>query len=165
MLCRSRRFGKTLLLDTVDNIFSGRKELFKNLAIGKINSGYDWKTFPVLRIDLVGTGSAPDNLDKIAIEKLKIVDEDHEVNINQKSSSLAILSLIKEVSNRHIEMSKINKIEINTKYPANVALLIDEYDYPLQDKILDFERSGYIRAVPRFFLGELRTVKPGSAFV
>ncbi|MDR1040356.1 MAG: AAA family ATPase [Deltaproteobacteria bacterium] len=164
LLCRPRRFGKTLLLDTIDNIFSGRKALFKSLAIGNSDSGYDWKTFPVLRIDLTGTSSAPENLDKILVGKMKIIADAHKVSINQTTSSLAILTLIKEVSERHIAVSKKNKVKIDRDYPANVVLLIDEYDFPLQDKILDFQRSRHVRAVLRDFFAEIKSCEARIRF-
>ena len=44
-LSRPRRFGKTLLLSTLKSLFSGDKELFKNLWIGKY-SNYHWQTYP-----------------------------------------------------------------------------------------------------------------------
>jgi hypothetical protein len=49
-LSRPRRFGKSLLVSTLKEIFSGNKELFKNLWIGK-NSNYAWETRPVIHID------------------------------------------------------------------------------------------------------------------
>ena len=48
-LSRPRRFGKTLTVSTLEAIFQGRRELFKDLAIDKTD--YDWKTYPVIPID------------------------------------------------------------------------------------------------------------------
>ncbi|MCL0100614.1 AAA family ATPase [Peptococcaceae bacterium] len=48
-LSRSRRFGKSLFLDTLKNIFKGKKELFKGLYI---YDKCDWDTkYPVIKID------------------------------------------------------------------------------------------------------------------
>ena len=47
---RPRRFGKSLLISTLQCVFEGRRELFKGLAID--SSDYDWKTYPVLRLDM-----------------------------------------------------------------------------------------------------------------
>ena len=49
-LSRPRRFGKSLLTSTFDAYFSGRKELFKGLAIEKLET--EWKHYPVLHFDL-----------------------------------------------------------------------------------------------------------------
>jgi hypothetical protein len=49
-LSRPRRFGKSMLLSTLHAYFSGKKELFKGLAIEKLEK--DWTTHPVLHLDL-----------------------------------------------------------------------------------------------------------------
>ena len=49
-LSRPRRFGKSLLISTMEAYFSGRKELFKGLAIDGVET--DWKEYPVLHFDL-----------------------------------------------------------------------------------------------------------------
>ena len=51
-LCRPRRFGKSLLVSTLKNYFLGRKELFRNLAIGKLET--KWFEYPVFHIDFNG---------------------------------------------------------------------------------------------------------------
>ena len=48
-LSRPRRFGKSLLISTLEAIFSGKRELFENLWIEQ--SEYDWQKYPVIRID------------------------------------------------------------------------------------------------------------------
>jgi hypothetical protein len=48
-LSRPRRFGKSLLIDTMSDYFSGRKELFEGLAISKLET--EWKKHPVLKFD------------------------------------------------------------------------------------------------------------------
>ena len=48
-LSRPRRFGKSLLIDTINDYFAGRKELFEGLAISKLET--EWKKYPVLRFD------------------------------------------------------------------------------------------------------------------
>ena len=49
-LSRPRRFGKSLLITTLEAYFQGRKELFEGLAISKLEK--DWTVYPVLHIDL-----------------------------------------------------------------------------------------------------------------
>ena len=51
-LSRPRRFGKSLLVSTLENYYSGRKELFKGLKIDSLEK--DWKTYPVFHIDFNG---------------------------------------------------------------------------------------------------------------
>jgi hypothetical protein len=49
-LSRPRRFGKSLTISTLEAVFQGRRELFRGLAIDATD--YDWKPYPVIRIDL-----------------------------------------------------------------------------------------------------------------
>ena len=51
-LCRPRRFGKSLLVSTLKCYFEGKKELFKGLAIDKLEK--EWKQYPVFHIDFNG---------------------------------------------------------------------------------------------------------------
>ena len=55
-LSRPRRFGKSLMLDTLKCIFEGRRELFKGLKIEK--KKYDWKKYPVVMLDMSDVGAA-----------------------------------------------------------------------------------------------------------
>jgi hypothetical protein len=48
-LARPRRFGKSLMISTLDEIFQGHKELFHDLWL--YDSDYDWQTHPVIRLD------------------------------------------------------------------------------------------------------------------
>jgi hypothetical protein len=51
-LSRPRRFGKSLLLDTLDCAFSSKRDLFKGLFLDDPKSGWDWsRKYPVIRID------------------------------------------------------------------------------------------------------------------
>jgi len=51
-ISRPRRFGKSLLISTLKEIFEGNKELFKGLDIYNLN--YDWKEYPIIRISFGG---------------------------------------------------------------------------------------------------------------
>ena len=54
---RPRRFGKSLTVTTLQSIFEGRREFFKDLAIDR--SDYDWKTYPVIHIDFSRCSARP----------------------------------------------------------------------------------------------------------
>lgn len=49
-LSRPRRFGKSLLVSTLEAYFLGKKELFTGLAISELET--EWNTYPVLHLDL-----------------------------------------------------------------------------------------------------------------
>ena len=51
-LCRPRRFGKSLLVSTLKYYFEGKKELFKGLAIDKLEK--EWKQYPVFHFSFGG---------------------------------------------------------------------------------------------------------------
>ena len=51
-LSRPRRFGKSLLISTIGEIFRGNRELFKGLWI--YDSDYDWVEYPVIKLDMSG---------------------------------------------------------------------------------------------------------------
>ena len=51
-MSRPRRFGKSLTVSTLEAVFSGKKELFKGLAI--YDKPYDWKKYPVIQLDMNG---------------------------------------------------------------------------------------------------------------
>ena len=69
-LSRPRRFGKSLLLDTIAEAFRGNKELFKGLWI--YDSGYDFKKHPVIHLDMSKMGNeTPDILKDSIMESLR----------------------------------------------------------------------------------------------
>ena len=112
-LSRPRRFGKSLLISTLEEIFKGNKKLFKNLYLEKTN--YNWQKYPIIRIDFSGFNKdSVTNLENSLKKALSRIAEEYSLNIKENSVLEFFKSLI-------IELSKINK----------VVILIDEYDSPL----------------------------------
>lgn len=71
-LSRPRRFGKSLMVTTLEAYFQGRKELFKGLAIDQLEK--DWKVYPMFHIDLnIGRYDAPEAL----FERLEQLEGSH----------------------------------------------------------------------------------------
>ena len=66
-LSRPRRFGKSLLLDTIGEAFSGDKELFKGLFL--YDSGYCFEKHPVLRLDMSGVANETPDILKDSISR------------------------------------------------------------------------------------------------
>lgn len=126
-LSRPRRFGKTLFVDTLAEIFQGNKELFEGLAI--YNTDYDWFKYPVISLSLSNCSvRTQEELDR----KLRIAVCDaakkHGVNIEGNgyvTSDEYLSGLIQALS---------------TKCGTNVVVLIDEYDYPIIGN-MDLESS------------------------
>lgn len=116
-LGRPRRFGKSLLVSTLDSYFSGRKDLFNGLAIGKME--HNWTVHPVFHFDMSG-GKHMDSgqLEDYISSRLK-----------KEERAWGITSPAKGANNRLIDL-------IDTAYEKTgqqVVVLIDEYDAPMLD--------------------------------
>jgi len=113
-LSRPRRFGKSLLVDTLCEIFSGDKDLFKGLYIE--GTDYKWEKYPVIRIDF---SSLPrhnvEGLKRGVKSVLKDIAEKYDLVIDD---SLYVDEYFKKLISKLSEKNK-------------VAILIDEYDAPL----------------------------------
>jgi len=119
-LSRPRRFGKSLFLDTLKNIFEGNKKLFEGLYI---YDKWDFDTsYPVIKISFgAGVHNEPDGLDKTLKYTLEDLHEDFEIECKNIDD---LKKCFKEL---------IKKIE--KKYNQKVVILIDEYDKPILDNI------------------------------
>ncbi len=114
-LSRPRRFGKSLLVSTLQNFFEGRKELFKGLWIE--NADWDWAPHPVLRIDFSEIDQdTPEILKKSLIAKLHAFGARSGIPLQQDILRASFGELI---------------IRLFEKHQRCVVVLIDEYDQPM----------------------------------
>ncbi|MDN0079385.1 AAA family ATPase, partial [Bacteroides gallinaceum] len=119
-LSRPRRFGKSLLVSTLKNYFLGKKELFKGLAIEKLET--EWKEYPVFHIDFNGSNfTVPGTLEK----KLEGYIAGWEAQYG-KSTYLT------DVGDRFAYLLK----QAHEQSGRRCVVLIDEYDKPILD-VLD----------------------------
>lgn len=139
-LSRPRRFGKSLLVSTLQSYFEGKKDLFKGLAIEKLET--EWTEYPVLHFDMSGGK----HMEKEELERYLgylLQDEEKKWGIdNPKVGS----------NNRLIDL-------INTAYEKSgkqVVVLIDEYDAPLLDVAHQDEKIGNLRNIMRNFFSPLK---------
>jgi hypothetical protein len=134
-LSRPRRFGKTLLLDTIGNIFKGKRELFSGLNIEK-SLGGAWETFPVIRLTMNTLPSDPAKFPDSLLENIQTCALDYKVNLKSNNPATAIATMIGTQS-RMFEFSRTydgtGLMHPNPR--KNVVILIDEYDYPMFDNI------------------------------
>jgi len=145
-LSRPRRFGKSLFLDTLKEIFEGNKGLFKGLYV---YDKWDWKDkYPVLRISL-GSGMIKD-LEKLN-DRLSWVLEDVEKNVKIKCNTENPIKCFKEL----IQKS-------HQKYGKKVVILIDEYDKPILDNITDKEVAREMRDAMKDFYA---VIKDNDAYI
>lgn len=123
-LSRPRRFGKSLLVSTLECYFQGKKELFKGLAIDELEK--DWLEYPVFHIDFNGGN----------FTKAGVLQSMLEGYIRSWEVLYGITPFNEDIGNRFSNV--LQKAHERTGRPA--VVLVDEYDKPLLD-VLDLELS------------------------
>jgi hypothetical protein len=151
-LARPRKFGKSFLIDTIKYIAMGDRDLFSRLAIGQPEREYDWRPFPVIRLDLSDVSSDPNEFSGSLNLVLAEVAEDFGLDILGNTPELVFSSLIRRVSNLYPPFS-VNQNFKGSKNPPrqNVVLLIDEYNMPLVDTLGNSDHTEKIREKLRKF--------------
>jgi hypothetical protein len=140
-LSRPRRFGKTLLLDTIHELFQGDRELFKGLWIDK--SDYKFERHPVLKFNMAYSQvSNKDDLINRIRNNLRKMAYDVGVTFFADSYGEMLGELIEGMYK---------------KQGAEVVILVDEYDAPLTANILDPDIAPGIRKVLHDFYVALKT--------
>ena len=119
-LSRPRRFGKSLLVSTLEAYFKGKKELFKGLAIDELEK--EWAEYPVFHIDFNGENFTRPNVLERVIEKFLADNESiYGKNPNSTTTGGRFKDILKAA---------------HQKTGRQAVVLIDEYDKPLMD-VLD----------------------------
>ena len=144
---RPRRFGKSLLVSTLRSYFAGKKELFKGLAIEKLET--EWTEHPVLHFDM-STGKYMDkeSLEQELSGKLSDYEEIYGIENPAKDLNDRLINLI---------------IAAFEKTGRQAVVLIDEYDAPLLD--VEDELLQQLRQVMRNFYAPLKACDPYLRFV
>ena len=142
-LSRPRRFGKSLLVDTLRCYFEGRKELFQGLFI--YDKEKEWKKYPVIRIDLSNGKYFEKDMIHGTINAI----------LEQQERALGI-TCTKDPTNYDARLT--NMIEAaHQKTGERVVILIDEYDAPMLDSINKPELQDYIRDRVRNLFSPLKS--------
>ena len=111
-LSRPRRFGKSLLVTTLESYFSGKKDLFEGLAISELEK--DWTEYPVLHFDFSGTKYfSTEDLDGQLCIQLRLMEERFGKDVSEKTPAERFQGIIR----RAYEMTG-----------KQVVFLVDEYD-------------------------------------
>ena len=148
-LSRPRRFGKSLLVSTLKSYFEGKKELFKGLAIEKLET--EWEEYPVLHFSLAGgKHMEKDTLERYLGQLLTDQEDKFGVKNTAVYPNVRLAHLI-----RHIYQ----------KTGKQVVVLIDEYDAPLLDVVHEDEHLVELRQVMRNFYSPLKDADPYLRFV
>lgn len=148
-LGRPRRFGKSLLVTTMQSYFEGKKELFKGLAIEKLEK--EWTEYPVLYFDMSGGK----HMDKEQLEEYL------DYRLQEEEKKWGVTKPVKGANNRLIDL-------INTAYEKSgkqVVVLIDEYDAPMLDVVHEKEQLDMLRNMMRNFYSPLKYSEAKLRFV
>jgi len=100
-LSRPRRFGKSLLISTLNELFSGNKELFQKLWIGQ-KAEYTWSEYPIIKLDFsdLDIGS-PEELKLGLSSSLDDIATSYSIDISQKiTPGLKLKTLVKTLAQK-----------------------------------------------------------------
>ena len=147
-LSRPRRFGKSLLLSTLEAYFQGKKELFEGLAMEKLEK--EWTKYPILHFDLnISHYDAPDSLYKILNDTLSRYEEEYGTRPTEETLPLRFAGIIDRAYR---------------KTGQRAVILIDEYDKPLLQNLHDEEMQNRFRNMLKPFYGVLKTMDRAIRF-
>lgn len=139
-LSRPRRFGKSLLSSTLHAYFSGKKELFKNLAIESLEK--DWNTYPVLHFDMSVLKNCP--ISHFA-EKFNSILQPYEEQAGISTPYTTPGTRLKEIIEKTAR-----------KTGKKVVIIIDEYDAPLLDVLHEKEKLETVRNLMQEFFAPIK---------
>ena len=138
-LSRPRRFGKSLLLDTMRALFEGRQELFRGLAI---HDEWDWSvTHPVLRLSFDGKYNALGDVGRSVLTQLELAEDAAALDPVDAEGAERLQKLL---------------YRLHAKTGQRVVVLVDEYDKPILDVLNDPELARANRDYLRGFYGIIK---------
>lgn len=148
-LSRPRRFGKSLLVSTLQAYFEGRRELFESLAIENLEQ--EWEQYPVIRLDMsLAKHEEADALNRYLLHIVKLNEERFDIIGVGEDPNLRLTDLI---------------ASLNKKTGKQVVVLIDEYDSPLLDIIHEDANLPQLRKIMRNFYSPLKGCSQYLRFV
>ena len=140
-LSRPRRFGKSLLISTMEAYFQGKKELFDGLAIASLEK--DWTEYSVLHFDLGGASYA--DMDSLN-DKLG----------RQLDSLESRFGVVKKYKTLAVRFDNLIECAFN-KTGRQVVILVDEYDKPVIDNLDNPDLQDKMRETLRGFYGVMKS--------
>ena len=148
-LSRPRRFGKSLLVSTLQAYFEGRKDLFKGLFIETVEK--EWVEYPVLRLDMsMGKHMDKDQLERYLGNRLAEYEGKYGITNPATDNNDRFTALIQAAYQ---------------KTGKKIVVLIDEYDAPLLDVVHEEKTLPVLRNVMRNFYSPLKASDPYLQFV
>ena len=148
-LSRPRRFGKSLLVSTLQAYFEGRKDLFKGLYIESVEK--EWMEYPVLKFSMAsGKHMEREQLERYLLNILEENERRFGLSSDSKDPNVRLKKLI---------------FNVHEKTGKKVVVLIDEYDAPLLDVAHEEETLPVLRNVMRNFYSPLKDSDPYLHFL
>ncbi|MBP1464213.1 AAA family ATPase [Candidatus Chloroploca sp. M-50] len=146
-LARPRRFGKSLLLSTLEEIFRSNRALFHGLWLD--DQPYDWRPFPVIRMDLsLYRAESAEHLKLVLAEMLGELGERAGIDVGPGNY-----------------LKRFRELIWRTAGDGRVVILVDEYDKPLLDQLDDLAEARRVREVLRGFYGIIKGMDAHIRFV
>ena len=140
-LSRPRRFGKSLLVSTMEAYFKGQKELFKGLAIEDMEK--DWVEYPILHFDLNAKKfDAVEDIYELVGRQLERYELQYETVAVDQSLDGRFYNLVMSIAD---------------KTHKRVVILVDEYDKPLLQTIGNSELQNTYREILKAFYGVMKS--------
>ena len=148
-LSRPRRFGKSLLTSTIHAYFEGRKDLFKGLAMERLET--EWTEYPVLHFDMsLGKHMGREQLERYLSAQLSPMEE--------------AFGLPADLPDVNVRLSRLIR-QAFEQTGRQVVVLIDEYDAPLLDVVHEEKDLPVLRNVMRNFYSPLKACDPYLRYV
>ncbi len=145
-LSRPRRFGKSLLLSTIQEIFLGSKELFQGLWI---EDKIDWEPHPVIHISFNAIGYKDLGLEEAIEQKLTDIGIEYGIDLKKRGIAPRFTELLQK---------------LQKSYGKKVVILIDEYDKPIVDYIDKVEKADQQRDILKNFYSVIKNADPFIRF-
>ena len=147
-LARPRRFGKSLFLDTLRNLFEAKRELFLDLHA---DANWNWRSrYPVIKLDISSNFNKPAALDIKLLNALENSAIELGVALRGQDAPMQLHNLI---------------IDSSRRYGQPTVLLIDEYDKPIIDNIGNSELALQMRDQLRGFYSIIKAADEHLRFV
>lgn len=147
-LSRPRRFGKSLLISTLDSLFSGKKSLFEGLAIA--NTDYDFIEYPVIMLEFSRVDvDCADDLKNYIINATNSYAQKYGVKLEVASYEQRFFELVEK---------------LNEKTKKKAVLLVDEYDKPILDNLFS-EELAPVKGVMNGFYSVVKSLDKHLKFI
>jgi hypothetical protein len=160
-LSRPRRFGKTLLIDTLEKAATGRNELFSGLEIDRLRKNAEWPRSHVLRISMNAFGDDPSLLDLNLATSLQLFAEVRGFTIKERNAAASLTQIVETLYWNYADIPILTPgLQPDSGLVANrnkIIVLIDEYDAPIINNLTDSAKLKVAKSTLHGFYNALKS--------